>query len=253
MQQAHQISIEGDKNCGHEFHPEHGQLPLPPPSGSAHTMDTCSYDASASDEDGEHPAFGKLPASCNSGDDMMVYAIPHSVRWTSNSEFLESSSESELGGQGQFNKSSLISDAIPQSFSTATGSLSDSSSSSTAQEESIEVIKLKAIVQDLRERLQEAHSRLDEKNVTIHELEKKLQECQYKREEDRMFSKDAYRTEAAYPQAIKHSSTQCYRTAPSISPNSSDGFQHRGTETVAYNNYINYSRNSTTSASVSTV
>jgi len=236
-----------EESCSSDFHPEHGLLPVPPSGASDPSkISICSYDTS--EDGGDHPVFGRLPASCHSSDDGLAFSMPpRTMSWTSNSELLESSSDSELGGQGQIiNGIPSSQTSILQSHSTPSGCVSDSSFGCSLQD-SKEVMKLKEKVKDLADQLQEANMKLDAKNVKIKELERKLHECQSKSsrpEENPFFSKVSSRTETAYPLPNKQAQSSSHflvqnnkvmvprnSSASSISAT----FHYRGSDTVVFN------------------
>ncbi len=250
------VQVEDDKPVEGDYHPEYGQLPPAPSRVPAQPM--VSYDHESITND--HPEYGKLPPTSSVLDSTSEYGLGSPAHWSSHSE----STETEPGGQSVYNSmsSAQMSDVFHASVSTPTGSLSDCSFGSYGQD-TMEVTKLKAMVQHLNDRLLEANAKLDEKEAKIQELEKRLEESQHKgTRDDRMMSKDCKKVDLAYAQPRRHSSSPyhvesstvygpCrYTTVPTIPGNHMDHFHHRAGDTVVYN--LNYSRN-TTNASVSTL
>ena len=260
-----QLPCREEESYTSDFHPEHGQLPVPPSGASVSSkVSMCSYDSN--EDGGDHPVFGKLPASCHSSDDGPTFSMPRrNSSWTSNSEVLESSSDSEPGGQGQFISLPSSQASFIQSHSRSGCLLDSDSSLSSSHHDSVEVVKLNERIKDLTDQLQDAYLKLDAKNAKIEELEMKLREfppTSSKLKEEPVFSKVSSRTEVAYPSPNKQAQSSSHflvqkkvmiprnNTAPSISATTGGVFHDRGSDAVVYNIYKNYSNSP---ASVSTV
>lgn len=269
------MASEDDKEKSErDLHPEHGLLP-PPPSFSAPSLATTSYNCCDEDQEHTHPNYGPLPTCAKTADDL-VFTTPQSLIWM-NSSGLESSSESELGGQTLFGSipTATFSDSVLPSLSTSTSLVCDSISN--AEDESVAVAKLEARVRHLTTELETAFNTIEKQSDLIHKLKTKLRKHEDNISEEEVeevfkLSKSSSNSEVDRPRDLKFGPGQHVRTSrthahyrvhttSSISPSSGAGSmygdrrgQHSGGgESVAYNNFINYSRNTTPNPSVSTV